>query len=76
MSDVIVLTVVEPTVVISESQGPQGIQGDAVTMVVAAANPTTSDIPNGFIRMWKNTTDTTLKLYANDGGTLKSILLV
>ena len=40
-----------------------------------SADPTTSDIPSGRTRMVKNTTSGALKLWANDGGTLKSVTL-
>lgn len=38
-----------------------------------SANPTTTDIPTGYTMVVKNTTDGALKLWTNDGGTLKSI---
>ncbi len=37
--------------------------------------PTTTDIPNGSSMVWKNTSDGTVKMYCNDGGTLKSVAL-
>jgi hypothetical protein len=37
--------------------------------------PTTTDIPNGSSKVWKNTSDGTVKLYYNDNGTLKSVAL-
>jgi hypothetical protein len=40
-----------------------------------AAAPTTSDIAAGFFMLVKETTGGTLKLYANDGGTIKSVTL-
>lgn len=40
-----------------------------------SAAPTTTDIPASQWMLWKNTTDGTVKLYANDGGTLKSVTL-
>ncbi len=40
----------------------------------AAANPTTTDIAPGDAHLWKNTTSGQLRLWANDGGTLKSVL--
>lgn len=40
-----------------------------------AGTPTTSDIPDGCWMVWKDTTGGTIKLYANDGGTIKSVTL-
>lgn len=39
------------------------------------ANPTTSDITSGLVRVVKNSTNGELRLWANDGGTMKSVLL-
>lgn len=41
-----------------------------------SSDPTTTDITSGRFAMYKNTTLGTLKLWANDGGTLKSITLI
>jgi hypothetical protein len=41
----------------------------------AAAAPTVLNIPAGTSEVWKNTGDGTVKLYYNDGGTLKSVAL-
>lgn len=38
-------------------------------------DPTSSDLPAGQIGVWKNTSSGALKLWANDGGTLKSATL-
>lgn len=38
-------------------------------------DPLAADLPSGQIGVWKNTTSGALKLWANDGGTLKSITL-
>lgn len=45
------------------------------TFVSQAADPTTAQIPAGRYAMYKNTTNNLLKLWANDGGTLKSVTL-
>lgn len=43
----------------------------------SSTDPTTSALStNGMWQMWKNTTTGTLKIWANDGGTLKSMTLV
>jgi len=41
----------------------------------SSADPTTSDIPAGMNAVWKNTTSGTIKLWTNDGGTMKSVAL-
>jgi hypothetical protein len=41
----------------------------------AAADPSTTDIPASGYVVWKNTVSGTLKLWANDGGTMKSVAL-
>lgn len=48
------------------------VTGKFKTLTVA---PTTSDIAAGFFMLVKETTGGTLKLYANDGGTIKSVTL-
>lgn len=40
-----------------------------------ATTPTVADIPNGQTLVWKNSGDGTVKMYYNDGGTLKSVAL-
>lgn len=40
-----------------------------------AGEPTTTDIPSGNWAIYKDTVGGTLKLYANDGGTIKSVTL-
>lgn len=47
----------------------------ATSFISAAADPTTSDIAAGEWAMYKNTTSGLLKLWANDGGTMKSVTL-
>jgi hypothetical protein len=44
-------------------------------MVTSAGAPAATDIPAGQSRVWKNTGAGTVRLYVNDGGTLKSVLL-
>ncbi|WP_019986314.1 pyocin knob domain-containing protein [Rudanella lutea] len=41
-----------------------------------AGNPTTADIPAGRSVIYKNSSNNELRLWANDGGTMKSILLM
>jgi hypothetical protein len=49
---------------------------NGLTMNSKAGNPTTSDIPAGYAQLWKNTSTAAVKLWVNDGGTLKSVALV
>lgn len=49
--------------------------GEVLTIQSGAADPTGTDIPDGEFRVWKNTTSGVLKLWANDGGALKSVTL-
>jgi hypothetical protein len=53
-------------------KGNLGVQTSVTTSAVV---PTVSTIGAGFAQLWKNTGDGTLKLYANDGGVLKSVTL-
>ena len=39
------------------------------------SDPSTSDISSGLSKLYKNTTTNTIKLWVNDGGTLKSVTL-
>lgn len=45
------------------------------TVVTSTTAPTTSDIPTGETRVWANTGAGTVRLYANNGGTLVSVLM-
>lgn len=40
-----------------------------------AGDPTTSDISSGTAKLYKNTSTSAVKLWVNDGGTLKSVTL-
>lgn len=46
-----------------------------LSMVTSAGAPTAADIPANETRVWKNTGAGTVRLYVNDGGTLKSVVL-
>jgi hypothetical protein len=41
----------------------------------ATSDPTVADIPAGYFALYKNTTSSTVKLWYNDNGTLKSVTL-
>ena len=47
----------------------------ATTVISAAANPTTTDIAASQWAIYKNTTSGDVRLWTNDGGTMKSVLL-
>ena len=46
------------------------------SVISKAGDPTTSDISSGQWAIYKNTSSGTVKLWANDGGTMKSVALV
>jgi hypothetical protein len=46
-----------------------------IQMQSAASDPTTAQIPNTYWAIYKNTTTNAVKLWVNDGGTLKSVAL-
>jgi hypothetical protein len=46
-----------------------------VTFYTNASDPTSSDITAGYFSVWKNSGTGTIKLWANDGGTMKSVAL-
>jgi len=37
-----------------------------------SGTPTSSRLPDGYVLLWKNTSDGTIKWYVNDGGTIKA----
>ena len=48
----------------------------AITQYYTKAGvPTAADIPPGFFAIYKDTSGGTLKIYANDGGVIKSVTL-
>lgn len=47
----------------------------ATTMITSSGAPVAADIPDGGVRLWKNTGAGTVRLYSNDAGTLRSVLL-
>lgn len=46
-----------------------------LTTTSSTVDPTATDVAAGTGKLWKNTTSGQLRLWANDGGTLKSVLL-
>lgn len=59
----------------SSTTVPRGDHKHQLSFKSASADPTTTDITAGNAMLWKNTTSGELRLWANDGGTLKSVLL-
>ena len=57
------------------SQTEQQRVSATVAITSKAGTPTTTDIPSGNWAIYKDTSGGTLKLYANDGGTIKSVTL-
>jgi hypothetical protein len=47
-----------------------------ITFYTSASDPTSSDITAGYFSVWKNSGTGIIKLWANDGGTMKSVALV
>lgn len=47
-----------------------------VTFYTSASDPTSSDITSGYFSVWKNSGTGIVKLWVNDGGTMKSVALV
>lgn len=46
-----------------------------LSLKTTAAYPVAADIPAGEVRVWKNSSTGIVRLYANDGGTLKFVAL-
>lgn len=44
-------------------------------MTTSTVAPTTDDIPENAFTVWKNSTTPDVRLYVNDGGVLKSVVL-
>lgn len=50
-------------------------QTNAPVFYSQSTNPGTTGVPSGTWSLWKNTTTGELRLWANDGGVMKSVLL-
>lgn len=48
---------------------------DGLTLLSKAGDPTTADIAAGSSKLYKNTSTAAVKLWVNDGGTMKSVTL-
>lgn len=64
-----------PAAANTQSIGTNTLPFKSVAFRSLAADPTTADIGDGVFQVFKNTTSGTLKLWANDGGTMKSVAL-
>lgn len=51
-------------------------QAKVAGFLTKAGDPTTTDISSGNWAIYKNTSTGAVKLWANDGGTMKSVILV
>jgi len=60
----------------SQNAGTGSARSLEVSFYTSASDPTSSDITSGCFSVWKNSGTSIIKLWANDGGTMKSIALV
>ena len=59
----------------SENAGTGSARSLEVSFYTSASDPTSTDITSGCFSVWKNSGTGTIKLWANDGGTMKSVAL-
>jgi hypothetical protein len=59
----------------SQNAGTGSARSLEVSFYTAASDPTSTDITSGCFSVWKNSGTGTIKLWANDGGTMKSVSL-
>lgn len=59
----------------SENAGTGSARSLEVSFYTSASDPTSTDITSGCFGVWKNSGTGTIKLWANDGGTMKSVAL-
>jgi len=57
----------------SENAGTGSARSLEVSFYTSASDPTSTDITSGCFSVWKNSGTGTVKLWANDGGTMKSV---
>jgi hypothetical protein len=60
----------------SQNAGTGSARSLEVSFYTSASDPTSSDITSGCFSVWKNSGTSIIKLWANDGGTMKSVALV
>jgi hypothetical protein len=61
--------------ILAEKAGTGADRQIEVSFYTSASDPTSSDITSGCFGVWKNSGTGTIKLWANDGGTMKSVSL-
>ena len=59
----------------SENAGTGSARSLELSAYTSASDPTSSDITSGCYSVWKNSTGGTVKIWYNDGGTMKSVSL-
>ena len=58
-----------------ENAGTGAARSLEISFYASASDPTSTDITDGCFSVWKNSGTGTIKLWANDGGTMKSVAL-
>ncbi|NBW14709.1 MAG: hypothetical protein EBR82_42595 [Caulobacteraceae bacterium] len=61
--------------ILAEKAGTGADRQIEISFYTAASDPTSTDIASGCFGVWKNSGTGTIKLWANDGGTMKSVAL-
>jgi len=61
--------------ILVQNAGTGSARSLEVSFYTSAADPTSTDITSGCFSVWKNSGTGTIKLWANDGGTMKSVAL-
>ena len=59
----------------SQNAGTGSARSLEVSFYTSSADPTSTDITSGCFSVWKNSGTGTIKLWVNDGGTMKSVAL-
>ena len=59
----------------SQNAGTGSARSLEISFYTASSDPTSTDITSGCFSVWKNSGTGTIKLWANDGGTMKSVAL-
>jgi hypothetical protein len=61
--------------ILVQNAGTGSARSLEVSFYTSASDPTSTDITSGCFSVWKNSGTGTIKLWANDGGTMKSVAL-
>ena len=59
----------------AENAGTGAARSLEISFYTSASDPASTDITDGCFSVWKNSGTGTIKLWANDGGTMKSVAL-